>query len=85
MLQFLRPLPYSSAKQNTMASGRKLKILTLAEKGKLLDALENGTKMCDAAEQFGIGKSSVSRIWKLKDSICANLGGTYSSVLEACK
>ena len=35
-----------------MASERKLKTLTLAEKGKLLDAIENGTKMCDAAEQF---------------------------------
>ena len=55
---------YSSAKQNTMASGRKLKVLTLAEKGKLLDEVENGTKMCDAAEQFGIGKFSVSGTWK---------------------
>jgi hypothetical protein len=56
--------------------------LTISEKGKLLDVLDRGVKQADAAAEFGISKATVSRIWKLKDSIRQDLASSHASVLE---
>jgi transcriptional regulator with XRE-family HTH domain len=61
---------------------RKLRTLTISEKGKLLDVLDRGVKQADAAAEFGISKATVSRIWKLKDSIRQDLASSHASVLE---
>jgi hypothetical protein len=41
---------------------RKLRTLTISEKGKLLDVLDRGVKQADAAAEFGISKATDSRI-----------------------
>jgi hypothetical protein len=58
---------------------RKLRTLTISEKGKLLDVLDRGVKQADAAVEFGISKATVSRIWKLKDSIRQDLASSHAS------
>ena len=41
---------------------RKLTTLTLAQKGKVIDAIESGDRKTDVAEKFGISKPTVTRI-----------------------
>ena len=40
---------------------RKLTTLTLAQKGKVIDAIESGDRKTDVAEKFGISKATVTR------------------------
>lgn len=55
-------------------TSRKYKSLTIAEKLKVILAVEAGEKKKNVAEQYGIPSSTLSTILKNKDSIKANKG-----------
>ena len=66
-----------------MASKQPRVELTLAGKEQVLNLLESGEKQTEVAKRFSVNKSTISRVWKNKESILVQVHQTHSSVAIA--
>ena len=66
-----------------MASKQPRVELTWAEKEQVLNLLESGEKQTKVAKRFSVNKSTISRVWKNKESILVQVHQTHSSVAIA--
>lgn len=55
-----------------MSSSKKYICLSVADKKKLIEAIQCGVKKGEVAKNFGVPPSTVSTIWKNRDSILAS-------------
>ena len=63
-----------------MASKQPRTDLTWGEKETVINLLESGEKQVEIAKQFGVNKSTVSRIWKNREAILEQIRQSHSTV-----